>query len=88
MAHNNNGFIKYNENIFSWSDQVRLRDACRRAVARGAIVYVTNANHWSIVALYERYGQLDEIERESVIGGDPAYRGAVSEIGVLMRPDQ
>lgn len=35
VAHNNNGFIKYNQNLFSWADQVRLRDAIQRAVKRG-----------------------------------------------------
>ncbi len=87
VAHNNNGFVKYNENIFSWSDQIRLRDSCRRAVERGAIVYVTNANHRTIVELYKGFGEVEEIKRESVIGGGPEYRGPVSEIGVLMRPD-
>src|SRR5690606_34900787 len=36
VRHNNNGFIKYNENLFSWADQVRLRDALFRAKGRGA----------------------------------------------------
>jgi DNA adenine methylase len=26
VKHNMNGFIKYNEGLFSWNDQIRLRD--------------------------------------------------------------
>ncbi len=33
--HNNNGFLKYNENIFSWADQVRLSECLKRANDRG-----------------------------------------------------
>ncbi|MEQ9574599.1 MAG: Dam family site-specific DNA-(adenine-N6)-methyltransferase, partial [Rhodospirillales bacterium] len=42
-AHNMNGFIKYNQNIFSWQDQVRLRDVLIEAVERGVKVVLTNA---------------------------------------------
>ncbi|WKK70429.1 DNA adenine methylase [Rathayibacter oskolensis] len=34
-SHNNNGFIAYNEKIFSWDDQQRLAKAVRAAVSRG-----------------------------------------------------
>jgi DNA adenine methylase len=34
VKHNMNGFIKYNEKLFSWDDQVRLRDAVARAADR------------------------------------------------------
>jgi DNA adenine methylase len=34
VKHNLNGFIKYNETLFAWKDQVRLRDAVDRAVRR------------------------------------------------------
>lgn len=51
-AHNMNGFIKYNQNIFSWQDQIRLKDALLEAVSRGAKVVLTNADHESIRDLY------------------------------------
>lgn len=31
VKHNDNGFIKYNENLFRWDDQVRLRDSLLKA---------------------------------------------------------
>jgi DNA adenine methylase len=36
VHHNMNGFIKYNEVLFSWEDQTRLRDCLLRASERGA----------------------------------------------------
>jgi DNA adenine methylase len=51
-AHDNNGFIRYNERNFSWSDHERLAEAAFRASNRGALVIVTNANQESIRRLY------------------------------------
>jgi len=45
VAHNNNGFIRYNEHNFSWKDQIRLAEASLSAAARGASVLVSNAFH-------------------------------------------
>jgi DNA adenine methylase len=39
VRHDNNGFIKYNEQLFSWDDQLRLRDAVLRAKERGARLF-------------------------------------------------
>ena len=80
VAHNMNGFVKYNEKIFTWDDQVRLRDALVRASARGAKVLLTNANHSSIRELYRGFGQHVEVTRRSVISGTTAGRAAVSEL--------
>ena len=33
VKHNHNGFIKYNERLFSWEDQVRLRDSIARGLS-------------------------------------------------------
>ncbi|MGB7815021.1 MAG: Dam family site-specific DNA-(adenine-N6)-methyltransferase [Methylotenera sp.] len=83
VNHNLNGFIAYNEKIFSWEDQVRLKDAVVSAVDRGAMVTMTNADHESIHALYAGLGSIQKVERNSVIAGRASNRGLTSE--VLMR---
>src|ERR1039457_1165848 len=44
VAHNNNGFVRYNERNFSWEDQKRLADTCQRLAREGATVLVSNAD--------------------------------------------
>lgn len=80
VTHNDNGFIKYNDKIFSWADQIRLRDALRAALERGARVLVSNANHKSIRKLYRGFGKLDEILRHSVVAGVGDKRAPTSEL--------
>ncbi|MBK7512908.1 MAG: Dam family site-specific DNA-(adenine-N6)-methyltransferase [Chloracidobacterium sp.] len=83
VNHNQNGFLKYNNNIFSWEDQIRLKNAIVRAVRRGAMVTVSNADHDSIHNLYRDIGDPARIERSSVIAGQSEYRKQTTE--VLMR---
>ncbi len=52
VAHNNNGFIRYNENNFSWADQQRLAKCCREAARRGATVIVTNGASHDVLDLF------------------------------------
>ncbi|MEM5461612.1 Dam family site-specific DNA-(adenine-N6)-methyltransferase [Paraburkholderia phytofirmans] len=80
VKHNNNGFVKYNETIFAWQDQIRLRDALVRAKERGATVFCTNADHHSIWELYQSDFTITRVDRSSVISGSAAYRGATSEL--------
>jgi DNA adenine methylase len=79
VKHNNNGFIKYNENLFSWDDQVRLRNSVERSIDRGAKVLVTNASHESIRNLYEGLGKTITLSRKSVISGKSSGRGKYEE---------
>ena len=83
VNHNLNGFIAYNEKLFSWEDQVRLKNAIVSAVDRGAMVTMTNADHASIHELYAGLGAIQKVERSSVIAGRAGNRGLTSE--VLMR---
>jgi len=74
--------LKYNEQIFSWKDQIRLRDAVVRASNRGANVLVSNAAHSSIRELYAGLGKIWELDRSSVLAGKKEARGIVQEIFV------
>lgn len=80
VKHNYNGFIKYNESLFSWSDQVRLSMALLRAKNRGATILATNANHDSVKDLYKGDFNMHTLERNSVLSGDPKYRGRFQEL--------
>lgn len=82
VAHNNNGFLKYNENIFSWTDQERLKEAAVSAAAKGANVLVLNAKHSSIETLYEGVGQHHVVRRHSVISAHSDHRKGVEEIAI------
>lgn len=79
VKHNVNGFVKYNEKIFTWEDQLRLRDATYRAAERGAKVLITNADHSSIRSIYSHF-RLVSMERSSVISGKSSGRGYYDEL--------
>ena len=80
VKHNYNGFIKYNDALFSWNDQIRLRDAILRAQNRGATVIVTNAHHESVRQLYEKNFVLEPVVRASVLAGSAIHRGRFEEL--------
>jgi DNA adenine methylase len=79
-AHSQNGFLKYNEKLFSWADQIRLRDALIAAKKRGATIVATNADTPSIRALYEEHFKVSSATRSSVIASVARNRGRTSEL--------
>jgi DNA adenine methylase len=82
VMHNNNNFLKYNDVLFSWADQVRLAAAVRRATRRGALILVSNADHDSIRQLYYGYGYVDTLTRASILSGDTTARRRTSEVAL------
>lgn len=80
VKHNFNGFLKYNDKIFSWADQLRLRDAVVRAAGRGALVLVTNANHSSIREIYQGVGRQQVVGRASVLAASATHRSSTEEL--------
>jgi DNA adenine methylase len=85
--HNYNGFIKYNEKIFSWEDQIRLRDSVFRAATRGVIIALTNADHSSIKKLYKGLGKYTRLHRQSVLAGIAEKRCPTTEALFLANVD-
>ena len=79
VAHDNNGFIKYNQKLFSWSDQERLKFVVELIATKGAYFILTNAAHPSIDALFGSTGTEVQLSRHSVIGGKKAKRGIINE---------
>ncbi|WP_244241138.1 DNA adenine methylase [Leptospira selangorensis] len=82
VKHNNNGFIKYNESLFSWEDQLRLKEDLQSAVKRGAKALITNAFHPSIKELYKGFGEQIKIIRPSRIAANASARGYYEEVAI------
>jgi len=81
VKHNKNNFIKYNEKIFSWKDQVRLSKVLTIAAERGAFILISNANHESIKQLYsDNLWYKKDVKRHSIIASKSQYRKKTSEI--------
>lgn len=82
VKHNNNGFIKYNDTLFSWNDQIKLRDLLYEAHLKGAKILLLNANHESIINLYEGLGSSFELNRNSMLAASSSFRGSTTEIAI------
>lgn len=79
-AHNNNGFIKYNSQLFSIADQIDLAELAKLLDAKGVTVIVSNADFPDITALYARRLSRIVISRASVMAADRRYRGTTTEV--------
>src|SRR5207249_193126 len=79
VAHDNNGFRRYNATVFSWHDQARLATATRLLHARGCHVIMTNASHPTIRDLYQGFTHLT-IPRPSTIAASSTHRRVVTEL--------
>lgn len=79
-AHSQNGFLKYNEKLFSWQDQERLMGCLLKAKKGGVRIVATNADTPSIRKLYRRSFTIRAASRPSVIAASSARRGFTSEL--------
>ena len=87
VSHNSNGFVKYNEKLFSWGDQERLARALIRAKERGAKIVSTNANHPSVKELYKGAGfNLKTVTRYSSISASAESRKQFEELIIQSHP--
>jgi DNA adenine methylase len=82
VAHNRNGFVRYNAQLFSWDDQRRLAARACAAAARGAYIVVSNANHKTILELYPSFSGFP-IQRQSRVSAATPFRIPTTEVVLL-----
>lgn len=74
-------FVKYNDHLFNWEDQIRLHHELVAARDRGAMIYLTNVDCQEIQTLYRNDGFcIRPLLRSSNIGGKKAIRSKVYEL--------
>jgi len=79
VAHENNGFVQYNQSIFSWKNQVQLSKLSEKLHKEEVYFIITNAYHNSIKEIYTTGEQISMV-RSSTIGGRGATRTKYKEI--------
>lgn len=79
VSHNNNGFIKYNQKLFSIDDQIRLSGIIDEIRRRDAYYILTNAAHPTIEEIFSKGDTVLRKSRASLIGGLSAQRGQTEE---------
>jgi DNA adenine methylase len=85
VAHENNGFVRYNERNFHWTDQLRLAEAARDASNRGAAVIVSNAFHPSVRRVFSPPKAL-VLRRRSLVARSADARREVREYLFVFPP--
>jgi len=80
VNHNNNGFIKYNQKLFSLDDQHRLSRVIDEIKSKKAFYILTNAAHKTIEEIFEKGDNKIKLKRPSLIGGLNAERGHYEEV--------
>jgi DNA adenine methylase len=80
VKHDDNGFRRYNEQIFTWLDQKELAQILVDFARKGGRVVVSNAHHRGITSLYpaDTFHRFP-IRRASCMAADPSKRGTCAE---------
>ncbi|GBE56251.1 modification methylase DpnIIA [archaeon BMS3Bbin16] len=81
VQHNNNNFVKYNEQLFRWADQERLENSLKQAASRGAFILISNADSKCIHDLYsDQLWSKICVTRYSVLAANALNRKPTSEL--------
>lgn len=80
VSHNKNGFIKYNQKLFTLDDQVKLSGLLDTIIDRGAYYILTNGAHETIKKIFDKKNStMLVVERQSLLGGKNAKRTKIEE---------
>jgi DNA adenine methylase len=77
-GHTNNGFIKYNQHLFNWNDQLRLSRDLHRLAQEGVHVLLSNSLHDAVLDLYRGF-HIIPLERNSLIAASAGSRSKTTE---------
>ena len=80
VTHNSNGFIQYNQKIFSLSEQYKLSEMIDKIKDIGAYYILTNAAHPEVKSIFQKDDPVFEVNRSSTIGGIGSKRGKYAEL--------
>jgi len=80
ITHNNNGFFKYNQKLFSLRNQYELSEMIDSIKEIGAYYILTNAGHDKVREIFDKGDNIKEFKRASLIGGINAKRGKYEEL--------
>lgn len=77
-----NRFVGYNADVFSWTDQQRLANALIRAKNRNVKIIMTNVAHEKVIDLYGNIEgfTIDIVERQCFIAGLVSGRRSYQEL--------
>jgi DNA adenine methylase len=78
VLHSNNGFRRYNEQYFSWEDQVRLAKTATLLMKRGCYVAISNADHSEVVRLFQDFYYYS-LDRHSTLASKSSARRRTRE---------
>lgn len=84
---NENGFIAYNQTLFSLNEQYRLSEYIDVIKKKGAYYILTNSAHELIRGIFDKGDRIITLQRNSLIGGKNSMRGKVSEYLFTNIPD-
>lgn len=84
-----NRFVGYNADVFSWADQQRLANALIRAKNRNVKIIMTNVAHEKVIELYSNIEGFtsDIVERQCFIAGLVSGRRVYKELIVSANLD-
>ncbi len=75
----NNGFLRYNDKLFSWEDQKRLAKVSSRIARRGVFIVISGIWHEDLLSLYPGWWSL-RLSRKSLVSGNVKGRRLISEL--------
>jgi DNA adenine methylase len=77
-------FNSYNSGGFSFLEQERLFNSCKRAVKKGATIIISNSNSPKIIELYKDW-DIHKIKVKRMINSKGDGRGKIEEVIIVMK---